>query len=70
MKHELNIWVLGGDMRHAKLAQLLAEDGHTVHAYALENGLEAAPGLIPEQNLARISKADCVIFPLNVSLGG
>ena len=33
MKHELNIWVVGGDLRQAKLAQLLAEDGHTVHTY-------------------------------------
>ena len=23
MKHELNIWVVGGDLRQAKLAQLL-----------------------------------------------
>ena len=26
MRHELNFWVLGGDMRQGKLAQLLAED--------------------------------------------
>ena len=25
MKHELNIWVVGGDLRQEKLAQLLAE---------------------------------------------
>ena len=31
MRHELNFWVLGGDMRQGKLAQLLAEDGHRVH---------------------------------------
>ena len=30
MKHELNIWVVGGDLRQEKLAQLLAEDGHTM----------------------------------------
>ena len=35
MKHELNIWVVGGDLRQVKLAQLLAEDGHTIHTYAL-----------------------------------
>ena len=33
MRHELNFWVLGGDMRQGKLAQLLAEDGHRVHTY-------------------------------------
>ena len=36
MRNELNLWVAGGDMRQAKLAELLAADGHTVHAYALE----------------------------------
>ena len=74
MKHELNIWVLGGDMRQARLAQQLAEDGHTVHAYALEAGLEDGPeavsGLLREEALSRISKADCVILPLPVSLDG
>ena len=41
MKHELNIWVVGGDLRQEKLAQLLAEDGHTVHTYALGQPQEA-----------------------------
>ena len=36
MRTELNLWVAGGDMRQAKLAVLLAADGHTVHANALE----------------------------------
>ena len=43
MRHELNFWVLGGDMRQGKLAQLLAEDGHRVHTYALEDGAAPAP---------------------------
>ena len=30
------ITVLGGDMRSAKLSELLAQDGHCVHTYALE----------------------------------
>ena len=46
MRHELNFWVLGGDMRQGKLAQLLAEDGHRVHTYALEDGAVPAPGLL------------------------
>lgn len=70
MKHEMNIWVIGGDMRQAKLAQLLAEDGHTVHTYALDPGSEAVPRLIPEQNLNHASRADCVILPLTVTTGG
>lgn len=70
MKHEMNIWVIGGDMRQAKLAQLLAEDGHTVHTYALDPGPEAIPRLISEQNLNHASRADCVILPLTVTTGG
>ena len=31
-----NIWVMGGDPRQAALAALLADDGHSVHTYALE----------------------------------
>ena len=33
-----NIWVVGGDPRQAALAALLADDGHSVHTYALERG--------------------------------
>ncbi|MEG1239801.1 MAG: dipicolinate synthase subunit DpsA, partial [Oscillospiraceae bacterium] len=61
-KRELNFWVVGGDMRQVKLAQLLSEDGHTVHTY----GLERAPGLGKAENLAEIVRADCVILPLPV----
>ena len=69
MKHELNIWVVGGDLRQAKLAQLLAEDGHTVHTYALGQPQEAVPGLAAEATLRGADQADCVILPLTVSAG-
>ena len=69
MKHELNVWVVGGDMRQAKLAQLLADDGHTVHTYALESGSESALDAIPEEDLRQIGRADCVILPLTVQTG-
>ena len=69
MKHELNIWVVGGDLRQAKLAQLLAEDGHTVHTYALGEPQDPIPGLTPEVTLRRAEKADCVILPLTVTAG-
>ena len=69
MKHELNIWVVGGDLRQAKLAQLLAEDGHTVHTYALGQPQEPVPGLTAEAVLSRADRADCVILPLTVSAG-
>ena len=69
MKHELNIWVVGGDLRQAKLAQLLAEDGHTVHTYALGQPQDTVPGLTTENTLRHASKADCVILPLTASAG-
>lgn len=68
MKHELNIWVAGGDLRQISLAGLLAEDGHTVHIYALTSG-EGIPGLVVEEDLEQLGKADCVILPLTVSTG-
>lgn len=69
MKHELNIWVVGGDLRQAKLAQLLAEDGHTVYTYALGSQMPSTPGLTAVDSLKQISRADCVILPLTVSAG-
>ena len=53
-------------MRQAKLAQLLAEDGHTVHLYALSAGLPATPGLAEVETLEHIGRADCVVLPLPV----
>ena len=69
MKHELNIWVVGGDLRQAKLAQLLAEDGHTVHTYALGEPQEDVPGLTAESTLRQAALADCVVLPLTISDG-
>ena len=69
MKHELNIWVVGGDLRQAKLAQLLAEDGHTVHTYALGEPQEHTQGLTAEPTLRQAVLADCVILPLTISDG-
>ena len=70
MKPEVNFWVVGGDMRQAKLAQLLSEDGHTVHTYALDRaGLTASSNLILEEGTAQASLADCVILPMIVCVG-
>lgn len=65
MKHTMNVWVIGGDLRQAKLAQLLHNDGHTVHTYALEN----APDAEPERSadLTKAYLADCVVLPLPVT---
>jgi dipicolinate synthase subunit A len=69
MKHELNIWVVGGDMRQVKLAQLLSDDGHTVHTFALDTWPQAGATLFPEENWNQIGRADCVVLPLPVSTG-
>ena len=67
LKRELNFWVMGGDMRQAALARLLAGDGHTVHLWALEGaGLGPGPGLLPESGLEQAALADCVVLPLPV----
>ncbi len=63
MRNELNFWVVGGDMRQAKLAELLADDGHTVHTFGLEK-LGELPGAEGEDCLDGIALADCVVLPL------
>ncbi len=68
MKHTLNIWVIGGDLRQAKLAELLQNDGHSVHTYALDCAPEMPCSL--ESTLSDINLADCVIFPLPISGDG
>ena len=42
MYKPLNFWLIGGDHRQAALAHALAEDGHSVHTYALEEGVDPA----------------------------
>ena len=64
MNETYNLWVIGGDLRQAHLAQLLAADGHEVHIYALEQGAHAAPLALCESQPDNIGLADCVIFPL------
>ena len=68
MNHELNIWVVGGDQRQARLAQLLSQDGHTVYTYALDL-VQDLSGPIPQSSAQSISLADCVILPLPVTQG-
>lgn len=65
MKRELDFWILGGDLRQAKLAQLLAEDGHSVHTYALQEA--GLPGDVQRaEDLRGVQRADCVVLPLPV----
>ena len=63
MRHELNLWVAGGDLRQAKLAELLAADGHTVHTWALE-GHGPLTGVQMEIDPAGVELAHCLILPL------
>ena len=49
-----------GDRRQAALAGLLAEDGHGVHTFALEQ----VQGLNCQQTLDGARLAHCVILPL------
>lgn len=56
MRNELNFWVVGGDMRQAKLAELLSADGHTVHTFALE-ALGPLEGVRQEKYLAEAELA-------------
>ena len=61
MRNEWNIWVVGGDLRQVRLAQLLCEEGHTVHTWALEEA-EGVPE--PAAGLTGAKLADCVVLPL------
>ena len=56
MRNELNFWVVGGDMRQAKLAELLSADGHAVHTFALEE-LDPLEGVRQEKGLAEAELA-------------
>ena len=63
MRNELTFWVVGGDMRQARLAELFAADGHTVHTFALEE-LGPLAGVKQEESLREMELADCVVLPL------
>ncbi len=66
MRERLNFWVVGGDPRQATLARALSEDGHTVHTYALERGVESS---LWADSLSGAGLADCVILPLPAADG-
>ena len=65
MKEKRSFWIVGGDLRQIKLAELLLEDGHQVQTYAVEQRPEQ--GKLPGTDTLRgIEEADCVILPLPV----
>lgn len=63
MKREYYFWVVGGDLRQVKLAQLLQLDGHTTQTYAMELRPEQGD-LSGSDTLKGVERADCVILPL------
>ena len=67
MKHELDLWLIGGDRRQVRLAGLLAEDGHSVHTLGLG---PATGGVREERELAGAALADCVVLPLPAAAPG
>lgn len=67
MKNPLTFAVIGGDMRQAKLAEMLSADGHIVYTFALEKA-DMLPAVVKTTELQQtLFPADCVILPLPVS---
>lgn len=67
MHRALSFWVVGGDLRQVKLAQLLQEDGHTVQTYGMEHRPD--PGALPGSDTMKgMEQADCVVLPLPVTV--
>ena len=62
MDRERNFWVIGGDTRQLRLAELLENDGHTVHTAALERGRQKE-----EEPFRDALLAHCIILPLPVT---
>lgn len=68
LRGEQSFWVVGGDLRQVKLAELLQDDGHWVQTYAMEHRPEGN-SLSGSDTLRGIEYADCVILPLPVTVG-
>jgi len=59
--------VIGGDMRQAKFAEILAGDGHVVAAFAIDK-LRLEKGVLQTASVQdAVENADCVILPLPVT---
>ncbi len=62
---QYHFWVVGGDQRQAALANALSEDGHRVHAWALDRA-EFSDRVERPESPDELHRADCVIFPLPI----
>ncbi len=69
MDRKLTFSVLGGDMRQARLAALLADDGHNVRAYALDKCTLSANVARGYDTSELAKRCDCVILPIPVLSG-
>lgn len=69
MDHTWKFWALGGDQRQVWMSRLLAQEGHTVFTYGMEDGVKPQPHLFIESHLEGIGAADCVLLPLPVTDG-
>lgn len=59
--------IIGGDMRQAKLAELLAADGHAVSAFAIDK-IQLLNGVVQMESAKdALLGAECVILPLPVT---
>ncbi len=59
--------VIGGDMRHVKLAELLFLDGHKVSSFAMDK-IRLNPGIdLSNTSEEAALDADCVILPLPIN---
>jgi len=60
----MNFALIGGDMRQAKLAELLSYDGHKVSAFAMDK-IELSGDIKQNGNMTdTLQRAECVILPL------
>ena len=64
MNTSIRFAVVGGDLRQAKLAEMLAADGHSVSVFALDRA-DINSSVTQAANIHdAISGADCVVLPL------
>lgn len=61
--------VIGGDMRQAKLAELLRLDGHKVSAFALDKA-EIAGDMAASTIAEAVANAKCIVLPLPINANG
>ena len=67
MNTPMRFSVIGGDIRQANLAGLIANDGHTVSLFGVESRLADSSVQTAESLKHALSDADCVVLPIPVT---